>query len=261
VSERRFSQDAERLIVAHRGASAVEAENTLPAFELAIEAGADVIEFDVRMTADGVAVVMHDPVVDRTTDGHGPVATLGIDELRRLRIRTRDGGWTGVPVLEEALAALSGRVGVDVEIKNVPGEPDFEPEREAAVEATVRALDTVAYSGPVLVSSFNPLSLARARELGGADLATGLLTTADVDASIAFGFSRREGHAWVLPFVDTVAASGEPFVAEVHAAGMRVGTWITDDPASAIALFRTGVDAVATNDPAAIVAARNEGFP
>jgi glycerophosphoryl diester phosphodiesterase len=261
VSERRFSQDAERLVVAHRGASAFEAENTLPAFERAIEAGADVVEFDVRMTADGVAAVMHDPGVDRTTNGHGLVAALGIAELRRLRVRTRDGGTTSVPTLEEALAALSGRVGVDVEIKNLPGEPDFDAEHEAAVEATVRALDAVAFSGPVLLSSFNPLSLARARALVGEDLATGLLTTPDVDARVAFGFAHGEGHAWVLPFVDGVTHAGAPFVTDVHAAGMRVGTWITDDPATAVGLFRVGVDAVATNDPAAIALARREAFP
>jgi len=246
--------------VAHRGASAVEAENTLPAFERAIDAGADVVEFDVRVSADGVAVVMHDPDVGRTTDGRGLVAALGIGELRRLRVRTRDGGTTGVPTLEETLAVLSGRVGVDVEIKNVPGEPDFDPDREAAVEATLRALDAAAFSGPVLLSSFNPLSIARARSLAGDDVATGLLTTADVDARVAFGFARDQGHAWVLPFVDAVTTAGPAFAEEVHAAGMRVGTWITDDPRVAVARFGEGVDAVATNDPAAIVSARREAF-
>jgi len=242
--------------VAHRGASAAEAENTLPAFELAIAAGADVVEFDVRLSADGVAIVMHDPGVDRTTDGRGLVAELGIDDLRGLRIRTRDGGITAIPTLEETLASLSGRIGVDVEIKNLPGEPDFDAARERAVEATVRALDAVAFSGPVLLSSFNPLSLARARELVGDDVATGLLTTPDVEAPVAFGFARSEGHPWVLPFLDAVTTAGPAFVGEVHGAGMRVGTWITDDPAVAHALFRAGVDAVATNDPAAIVRAR-----
>jgi glycerophosphoryl diester phosphodiesterase len=260
VSERRFSQDARRLIVAHRGASAVEAENTIPAFERALADGADVIEFDVRMSEDGVAVVMHDPDVARTTDGRGLVKDLSLEELRRLRIRTSDGGTTGVPTLEEVLACLSGRAALDVEIKNVPGEPDFEGEREAAVEATLRALDIVAFSGPVLVSSFNPLSIARARELGAGDVATGLLTTADVDARTAFGFAKGEGHGWLLPFVDTVLAAGSSFVDDVHAVGMRVGTWITDDPATAVGLMRAGVDAVATNHPAAIAVARSEAF-
>src|SRR6266480_6507973 len=69
LSDRSFGRGKAAVVVAHRGASADEAENTLPAFEAAVRAGADAVEFDVRMTADGVAVVMHDPDVSRTTDG------------------------------------------------------------------------------------------------------------------------------------------------------------------------------------------------
>ena len=245
--------------MAHRGASAVEAENTLPAFEMAIAAGADVVEFDVRMTADGVAVVMHDPDVSRTTNGHGLVRDLPLLELGRLRIRTSSGALTEVPTLLEALACLSGRAAVDVEIKNIPGEPDFDETTELAVEATIRALEDVGFVGPALLSSFNPLSIARARELAPG-IPTGLLTTEDVDGRVAFEFAREQGHAWVLPSAGSVLAAGATLADEVHASGMRLGTWITDDPAVAVELMRAGVDAIATNDPAAIVGARNEAF-
>ena len=77
------------------------------------------------MTADGHAVVMHDPDVSRTTDGTGLVSEMTLDEIRTL----------GVPTLEEALACLSGRAAADIEVKNLPREPGFTPEREAAVEA------------------------------------------------------------------------------------------------------------------------------
>jgi len=259
VSERRFSQEAERLVVAHRGDSAHEAENTIPAFESAISAGADVVEFDVRMTADDVAVVMHDPDVSRTTDGAGLVRDLHLVEIKRLRIRSADGGETEVPTLEEALACLSGRVAVDVEIKNIPGEPDFDGSRELAVEATLRGLETVGFAGLALLSSFNPLSIARARELSP-DVPTGLLTTEDVEARVALGFAHGQGHGWVLPFTGAVLAAGPSLAEEAHELGMRLGTWITDDPVVAIGLMRAGVDAVATNDPAAVVAARREVF-
>jgi glycerophosphoryl diester phosphodiesterase len=249
----------QRLVVAHRGASAHEAENTLPAFELAIAAGADVVELDVRMTADDVAVVMHDADVSRTTDGAGLVRDLALTDVKGLRIRTADGGQTDVPTLDEALDCLSGRAAVDVEIKNIPGEPDFDPSGEVAVEATLRALASVAFEGFALVSSFNPLSIARSRELAP-DVPTGLLTTDDVEASVALSFAHAQGHPWVLPFTEAVLAAGPSVAEEAHRLGMRLGTWITDDPPVAVELMRRGVDAVATNDPAAIVVARAEAF-
>src|SRR5712691_860105 len=197
VSERPFSQAGRSIVVAHRGASAVETENTIAAFEAAIVAGADAVELDVRMTADHVAIVMHDPDVSRTTDGSGLVRDLALADLRHLRIGLRGGGAEQIPTLDEALDCLSGRLGVDVEIKNVPGEPDFDPEREEAVEATLAALDRTGFEGRVLISSFNPLSIARARELLP-HIDTGLLTDRDVDARAAVTFARDQGHRWVL---------------------------------------------------------------
>jgi glycerophosphoryl diester phosphodiesterase len=148
---------------------------------------------------------------------------------------------------------------VDVEIKNIPGEPDFDGTSERAVEATLRALDDVGFAGSVLLSSFNPLSIAQARRLAP-EIPTGLLTTEDVDARVAFRFAREQGHGWVLPSAGTVLAAGSLLADEVHASGMRLGTWIIDDPAVAIDLMSANVDAVATNDPAAIVAARIRAF-
>jgi glycerophosphoryl diester phosphodiesterase len=242
------------MIVAHRGASATESENTLPAFEAAIAAGADAVEFDVRMTADGVAVVMHDADVSRTTDGSGLVRDLPADRVARLRIALREGGDAPVPTLAQALQCCSGRVGVDVEIKNIPGEPDFDAEHEAAVEATVRALDAVAFSGAVLVSSFNPFSLARCRNLAP-DVPTGLLADPTAEAAAALTFAHANGHPWVLPFADRVREAGDALVQDARGLGMRLGTWIVDDPAETVRLLRSGIDAVATNDPAAATAA------
>lgn len=238
--------------MAHRGASAEAPENTFAAFELAVARGADAVEFDVRLTADGVPVVLHDPDLGRTTDTAGPVVGVTLEELADVRI---DGGHV-VPTLAETLRSLSGRTAVDIELKNIPGEPDFTPEAEPLVEATLEAIEATGFVGPVIVSSFNPASLAHARRLAP-DLTTGLLTGADVGADAALTFAAAEGHAWVLPFVRMVAAATAGYPERVHAAGLRLGTWITDDPVEALALFETGVDAVATNDPGAVVAARD----
>lgn len=237
--------------MAHRGASAEVPENTFAAFELAVARGADAVEFDVRLTADGVPVVLHDPDLARTTDTVGPVGGVTVAELARVRIR----GGHAIPTLAETLRSLSGRIAVDIELKNIPGEPDFIPDGEPLVEATLEAIEASGFVGPVLLSSFNPASIAHARRLAP-DLPTGLLTSTDVDADAALAFAAAEGHAWVLPFVRTVAAAVDGYPERVHAAGLRLGTWITDDPAEALALFEAGVDAVATNDPGAVVVAR-----
>jgi glycerophosphoryl diester phosphodiesterase len=254
MSERPFSQVALPLIVAHRGASAEEAENTLEAFQLALDVGAGAVEFDVRITADGHPVVLHDPTLDRTTDGAGVVRSRTLAQVREARIATADGGTTRVPTLAEVLGLLSGRAAVDIEIKNIPGEPDFDPARELAVEAVHRALDDVGFVGGVIVSSFNPLSIAASRS-ARPDIATGLLTEYSVEATAALRFAAEQGHAWVLPFVGMVDGAGSSFPGAVHEAGLLLGTWITDDPEQAVALVRSGVDAVATNDPRHVVAA------
>jgi glycerophosphoryl diester phosphodiesterase len=234
------------MVVAHRGASIEQPENTIAAFEAAIDAGADAVEFDVRMTADGYAVVMHDPDVSRTTNGTGLVSEMTLEEIRKL----------GVPVLEEALRCLSGRAAADIEIKNLPGEPDFTPDRELAVEAMLDALDAVSFPGQVIVSSFNPASIAHSRALRP-DVPTGLLTAYEVDADDSLARATADGHPWILPFVSKVLDANDGFADRVHAGGALLGVWIADDPETARRLFELGADAVATNDPRAIVLVRD----
>jgi glycerophosphoryl diester phosphodiesterase len=243
----RVERPSRPMVVAHRGASVEHPENTIEAFEAAIDAGADAVEFDVRMTADGHAVVMHDPDVSRTTNGAGLVCEMTLEEIRNL----------GVPTLEEALRCLSGRAAADIEIKNLPGEPGFTAEGEEAIEATLDALDAVSFPGQVIVSSFNPASIAHSRALRP-DVPTGLLTEYEVDAEEALTRATEHGHPWVLPFVLKVLEAGDGFADRVHAAGTLLGVWIADDPETARRLFELGVDAVATNDPRTIVQVRDE---
>ena len=159
MSERPFSQAPGSVIVAHRGASAERPENTLAAFERAIEIGADAAECDVRLTADGAAVVLHDATVDRTTDGAGVVASMSAAEVRRL-----SAGDGPVPMLADVLACLSGRIGAVVELKDLPGEPGHR-EGSPVVDATLAAIDDTGFAGPLILISFDPGALARALEL------------------------------------------------------------------------------------------------
>jgi glycerophosphoryl diester phosphodiesterase len=244
------------MVVAHRGASVEQPENAIEAFDAAIDAGADAVEFDVRMTSDGHAVVMHDPDVSRMTDGEGLVSDLTLDEIQKLRIALPSGGAAGVPTLEEALECLSGRAAADIEIKNLPGEPGFTPDREPAVEATLDALDSLSFPGQVIVSSFNPASIAHSRRLRP-DVPTGLLTKYEVDADEALARAIAGGHPWVLPFVLKVLEATDGFAERARAGGALLGVWIADDPEIARRLFELGADAVATNDPRTILPVRD----
>ena len=244
------------VIVAHRGASAMHPENTIESFDAAVAVGADLVEFDVRMTSDGVAVIMHDADVSRRTDGSGFVHELTLAQLKRLDASGGRGPRVEVPTLREVLERLSGRVGVDIEIKNLPGEPGFESPVESAADATLRELERASFDGEVLVTSFNWLSIEHVKAVRP-DVPTGFLSTAAIDPRAALVYARTKGHEFVLPQAAAVVEAGAEFVAEAHAENVRVGTWTVDDPDELSRLFELGVDAVATNDPGTGVAVRD----
>jgi glycerophosphoryl diester phosphodiesterase len=252
-----FPSAAYPLVVGHRGASIDMPENTLDAFRGALEAGADVVETDVRLTADGRAVVMHDAHVSRVTDGQGLVHQMTLAEIKRLDASAGRGPRAEVPTLVEVLELVKGRAGINLEIKNIPGDPGFDSPREATLERAIGDLEQAGFEGPVLVSSFNWLTIERSKEIAP-DLPTGFLTVAGIAPTASLVYARGAGHQYVLPNVAALLEAGEAFVREAHEAGMRVGTWTVDDPDVARQLFAWGVDAVATNDPVSILAVRAE---
>ena len=142
---------------AHRGAMSHAPENTLAAFERAIEMGAYRIECDVRQTRDGVLVLMHDATIDRTTDGEGTLRDLTLAELGAVRAVTGAGGGTGsepVPTLEAALACAKGRCRLLVELKD-----------EDIAEATVALIESAGMTPNCTISTFHEPSLKRCREV------------------------------------------------------------------------------------------------
>jgi len=243
-------------IVAHRGASATYPENTLESFQGAVDAGADAVELDVRMTADAVPVIMHDLDVSTTTDGTGFIHELTLAQVKRLDAGKGRGVRAQVPTLAEALDLLSGRVGVNIEVKNLPGEPAFDSPREAAAEAVVRIIDDRGFDGPLLVCSFNWLSIERVMAMNER-IPTGFLTTVLIEPAAALVYVKDRGHRYVLPQAPGVFAAGRPFVDAAHTAGVLVGTWTVDEPEPIEQLFELGVDAVATNDPQMAVPIRD----
>jgi glycerophosphoryl diester phosphodiesterase len=150
-------------VAGHRGAAAYAPENTLGSLREAARRGAGWVEFDVKLTADGVPIVFHDDMLDRTTNGMGPVATASFERIRGLDA----GAWFGVgfmgqrvPTFEEALRlVLAEGLGVNVEIKPCPGR-----ETETARRAVTEILRLwPATRPPPLISSFKAASLAEAK--------------------------------------------------------------------------------------------------
>jgi glycerophosphoryl diester phosphodiesterase len=161
-----------------------------------------------------------------------------------------------VPTFEEVLRDLSGRVGIDVEIKNLPGEPAFDSPREAIAEECARLIRETAFEGPVIATSFNWLPIERIRDIAPG-IPTGFITSASIDPWAALVYARARGHELILPQSPAIFEAGRPFIDAAHEAGIRVGTWTVDDPEAVEQLFAMGVDAVATNDPAMAVPIRD----
>jgi glycerophosphoryl diester phosphodiesterase len=203
-------------------------------------------------------VVLHDPDVGGSTDGEGLVHTLTLREVKRLDASGGIGPPQRIPTLVEALSVIGAHpgLGVDLEIKNIPGEPGFDSPREAVLEAALAALNASAFRGPTLVSSFNWVTLERSKQLAP-HIPTGFLTAAAIDPRSALAHVKEGGHQFVLPQVGALLEAGEGFIEEAHADGISVGTWTVDDEAILGKLFSWRVDAVASNDPRAAVRVRN----
>lgn len=228
------------VVIAHRGDSLATPENTMPAFLSSISRGANYLELDVRLSKDGVPVVIHDRTVDRTTDGTGAVSQLTAAQLRALDA----GSWfsdsyasTRIPTLAEVLDLVSGtRVSAVIEYKG-----DW---NVAAIRTTVDMIDEAGLSATVVVQSFSEQTVARiariAPELKLALLSEGL------DASTV-ATARSLGADAVNP-CDATA----PGVALAHEAGLGVFVWTRDAVAEWEALTAMGVDGIITNRPDAL---------
>jgi glycerophosphoryl diester phosphodiesterase len=220
------------VVTGHRGAMALESENTIASFELARELGADEIEFDVRLTADGIAVVHHDEHLGRVVDGSGPVSEHTWQQLSRLRVHGRH----AIPLLDEVLA-LDG-VAFQLELKDVAA--------AAGVAATVAADPLLRRS--VLTTSFVPSALEPAL---AASLRTGLICGP--------GDAHALGVALVLG-VDQVLAhwsiASHPDALRFSERGGTLTVWPTPDAATAARAMRVGYGGTTCDDPSVALAVR-----
>jgi glycerophosphoryl diester phosphodiesterase len=227
-------------VIAHRGASAARRENTLDAFREAGRQGADAVELDVRRTADTVPVVHHDDSIP----GVGPIV-----ELTAAVLADR-APW--VPTLAEALEACD-TMWVNAEIKNSPLERGFDPD-DTVLALVLDHLHRTDGARRVLISSFNPITAARA--VGALEgLRTALLVPAGSDLGAAASDAAAAGHDALHPAGADLASDPGNRIAAVHAQGLAVNTWTVDDPGYIRRLAAAGIDGIVTNRPDAALAA------
>ena len=229
---------------AHRGARRQAPENTVAAFTRARALGADGVELDARRTADDVVVVHHDPTARRV----GVLAEAPFPVVRAAR--------PDIPTLEEALDACAG-VTVNVELKNLPGQRDYDPtERLAALVAATLARR--GHRDDALVSSFNLETLDRFRAL--APSPTGFLTLRGFDPVVALGLVAERGHHALHPDVRGVdPRRAATLVDAARTAGLAVHVWTVNRRATIVELAAAGVDAVITDVPALALRALGRG--
>ena len=271
-------------VIAHRGASAEAPENTLPAFQLAAEQGADWFELDCQLSADDEVVVIHDATLERTTDGTGRVADHTLAELRALDA----GSWfdprfagTPIPTLAEALELTPGRhrIGAYVEIKSVADERALMEQvlarcqghqrLEGALKAEVAALldasgsrnvwlarrviEVIGSSGAgeqVVIQSFSPIVCAVTR-LEAPHLRTELLGFDDPKRpEIWEGYLRWLFLLDAAGFNVSVQSVREDRLAALSETGRTVAVWTVNDEAEMRRLIGLGVDRLITDRPA-----------
>ncbi len=230
------------LVIGHRGASYHAPENTLPAFRLALEQGADAVELDAKLTGDGHVIALHDPTLERTTNGRGRPGDLALEDLRRLDA----GAWMGrvfrgtrIPTLDEILGELGDRLLFNIELTNyrTPG--------DRLVEHVIDVVRVRKMQSRVLLSSFFRRNLAEARRLEP-EIAVGHLIgptrLAAIDWLRGTPVSTQAVHPYHL-------LASPRAVRRWHRQGRRVIVYTVDQVKRMQGLWRIGVDGIITNDP------------
>lgn len=234
------SSGAKVAIIGHRGAMGHAPENTLASFAKGLELGADIIELDVHLSKDGHLIVMHDPTVNRTTNGTGLIRDMTLSQLKALDA----GSWFGtqfagerIQTLDEVLAWAKGKTRIAVEIKNGPV---YYPGIAERVVDALRQLDMVESAAAI---SFDHHVVKSAKELESR-LVTGVLFAARPIDVVALATAANANI--LLPHWSYVTPD---VVADAHRANLAVYTWELHELAELKHVLALGVDGIGTNFP------------
>jgi glycerophosphoryl diester phosphodiesterase len=230
------------LVIAHRGASQRAPENTLEAFRLALEEGADAVELDAKLTADGSVIAFHDPTLERTSDGRGRPGELNLAQIRRLDA----GSWKGppfrgarIPTLEEAFAELGRRLLFNIELTN------YQTPDDGLVEHVLDVVKAAGMESRVLLSSFYRRNLAEARRRAP-EIPLGHLIGPTSLAVVDWWGAVDVPTEAIHPYRRFVSRG---LVRRWHAQGRRVIVYTVNEAARMRHLMDIGVDGMITDDP------------
>jgi glycerophosphoryl diester phosphodiesterase len=232
--------------VAHRGHTRRHAENSLPAFRAVVESGADAAELDVHLTRDGELAVIHDPTLDRTTGGRGPVGERRWAELQAYRLGDGEAG--AIPRLADVLAVLApAGLGVLIEVKTAAdgrAYPDIERRLLAAIEAAGMA-------DRATITAFAWDSLVRMASLTSRLRLAGIIDrrAADAGGGLARAAERLLGMVRATDLGVEHTLLSDDAAAVVHGAGLALGVWTPSAPAALRRALASGADWIITDEP------------
>jgi glycerophosphoryl diester phosphodiesterase len=230
------------IIIAHRGDKTNAPENTLAAFRLANENGADAVEFDVKLTADGQVIVLHDQTVNRTTNGKGKISQLSFADVRALDA----GAWFSekfkderIPTLDEAFETVGKQLYINVELTN------YATPFDGLVLKVVDLVKKHGLQNRMLFSSFFAQNLKVTRSLLP-QVPCGLLCMRGTLGSWGRTFTWRGNYFALHPYLTDVDPG---LVHRVQAAGKRVHVWTVNPEEDLKRMIGLGVDGIITDDP------------
>lgn len=239
-------------IFAHRGASAHAPENTLAAFEMALAENADGIELDVKLSADGHVVVIHDMTIDRTTGAHGRVRDLSLADLRALgagSFFSEKFQSEKIPTLEEVFETFGKRTFINVELTN------YNSPRDHLVESVCMLVKKFSLQERVMFSSYFGSNLSKARAYLP-EVPRGLLALPGLLGAWARSFGFAFGKYQALH--PNIKDATHQQVQRVHRLKRRIHVWTVNAAEDMRRLYNWGVDAIFTDDPALAVQVREE---
>lgn len=221
------------LVIGHRGAMGHETENTLASVQKAIDLDVDQIEIDVFKIKSGEIVVFHDDLVDRLTDGSGKIEEYTWEELQKLNVK----GNRKIPLLQEVLDVIDGKVGLNIELKGTNTAADTDRITKEYVDNKGWKLDDF------IISSFNWDELRAMRTLNS-EIRIAVLTGKDpLDALLVAKELNAEA---INPHFELITREN---VLEIKQAGYKIYTWTVNEPEDILSMKRHGVDGIITNFP------------